>query len=66
MEKEIYLRYMMMFPNSARNTYKYEWENKETYSIHLWQKDGRELVFSFKSPEDWCIETYEHYKVRVS
>lgn len=59
---DIYRQYKAMFPDTARNTIDYR-PAETPYSIRVWQKDNRVLVFTYDG-DTWLLETDEHYKIR--
>lgn len=43
---EILTKFKLMFPDYKNEILDYRPQNGQKYSIHIWFKDGRELVFS--------------------
>lgn len=61
---DIMLKFKSMFPAYIEGVDDYRPQDGKSHSIHIWMKDGRELVFMYKSENDWLFETFEHFKIR--
>lgn len=63
---DIFYIFSLIFSNTDKNVKDYRPQDNEANSIHIWMKDGRELVFTYNSATSWYLETYEHYKDRAA
>ena len=63
---DIMLKFKSMFPAYISGMSDYRPQDGQSYSIHIWMKDGRELVFMYKNDNDWLFETNEHFKMRTT
>lgn len=62
---DIFEKFRSMFPQYLKGMNDYRPQENQNFSIHIWMKDGRELVFTYKSKNDWLFETYDHFKMRT-
>lgn len=62
-DMEIFIKYMLLFPKFSERTFRYTSQGSD--SIHIWQNDGKEYVFTYISSDDWLLETHNFYKHRV-
>lgn len=64
--ENIMQRFKSMFPAYTSGIIDYRPQDEQMCSIHIWMKDGRELIFTYKNDNDWLFETYEHFKMRIT
>lgn len=60
---DIYFIFSLMFPATYKNVVNYRPQGENAIRIEL--KDGRDLVFTYDTPNQWLLETYRHYEART-